>query len=440
MYKRQHYLQNGDYIKIADSAVTFRCDEDAQATDHAYPRPSDPVSGKWIKVHNVTNTTFDIQVLENVPCTNATTHVFQSAVANSIHRGNIIKGGDSVKIQTNSLTFTCAQDDHATNHTYPRSSGSNYSGNAGADPYYNTSIPIADIETTNHTATSASYNPLTGVMTLTVPDHGLTTHTALTATDGSYDPATSVMTLKVGNHGMKDGDKILLTDGAVTFRCDKDDNSTSHTYPRSTDPVSNKWLTISNVTPDYFDVVTGRFFGQNAVTTDAVHTFSSGAQGAIYKANDKIKMDPESIVFTCAKDSHATNHAYPRVSDPSHHEWLPVFSAAQNTFLVHVGKSQDTSVHEFVRALPSGIERPTGKITLNVGKSSNTTEHIFVTAATGAIQTGGNHVHSFVANNALTPTNAGYNPTTGLMTLTINSHGLQFGDRVMLNDLSLIHI
>ena len=153
------------------------------------------------------------------------------------------------------------------------------------------------------------------------------------------------MTLFVQGHGLHDGDKIMLTDGAVTWRCEKDDNSTTHTYPRSTDPISGKWVTVHNVTGDYFDITTGRFFGHNAITNDTVHTFSSGSQGGIWKANDKIKMDPESVTFTCAKDGNATNHAYPRMSDPSHHEWLPISNVNQNTFNVHVGKSQDTSTH-----------------------------------------------------------------------------------------------
>ena len=148
-------------------------------------------------------------------------------------------------------------------------------------------------------------------MTLTVPNHGFTAPSTMTATDGSYDVTTSVMTLFVQGHGLHDGDKIMLTDGAVTWRCEKDDNSTTHTYPRSTDPISGKWVTVHNVTGDYFDITTGRFFGHNAITNDTVHTFSSGSQGGIWKANDKIKMDPESVTFTCAKDGNATNHAYP---------------------------------------------------------------------------------------------------------------------------------
>ena len=39
-----HTLDVGDGIKIADDSLTFECDEDSRATQHTYPRSSDPVS------------------------------------------------------------------------------------------------------------------------------------------------------------------------------------------------------------------------------------------------------------------------------------------------------------------------------------------------------------------------------------------------------------
>lgn len=53
--------------------------------------------------------------------------------------------GDAVKIATNSLTFTCALDNNATPHTYPRSTGQ--------DPYYNKYTLITAV-----TATSITVN------------------------------------------------------------------------------------------------------------------------------------------------------------------------------------------------------------------------------------------------------------------------------------------
>ena len=106
---------------------------------------------------NVTNTTFDVQVLDEVPSTNTTTHTFVSATNNAITRAIVSTGGnykhkfvsgltngvrtggdythtfvsattngihvagDCVYIDDNSLRFTCSQDNHLTQHDYPRS-------------------------------------------------------------------------------------------------------------------------------------------------------------------------------------------------------------------------------------------------------------------------------------------------------------------------------
>ena len=54
-----------------------------------------------------------------------------------------------IKINTNSLTFTCALDGNATNHTYPRATGSSAPG--GFDYAYNTAVAITAISATTIT-------------------------------------------------------------------------------------------------------------------------------------------------------------------------------------------------------------------------------------------------------------------------------------------------
>ena len=88
-----HKLSNGDFIKIADNALTFTCAMDNHATDHTYPRPADPASGSWLKVSNVSGNQFDVQVLSVIPQTNTTLHLFKSAVANSITKSVVKSGG-----------------------------------------------------------------------------------------------------------------------------------------------------------------------------------------------------------------------------------------------------------------------------------------------------------------------------------------------------------
>ncbi len=94
-------------------------------------------------------------------------------------------------------------------------------------------------------------------MDLTLGNHWLKDSTRHTATTASYVAATGVMTVTIPNHGFMVGDKIKIADDALTFTCALDQNSTNHTYPRSTDPKSGKWMSIGTVTDDTFAVQVG---------------------------------------------------------------------------------------------------------------------------------------------------------------------------------------
>ena len=87
-----HGMQTDDYVKIADGAVTFTCAQDNNATNHPYPRATDPISNKWVKISVIDANTFTLQTLASAPSTNTTVHTFVSAVANSIKR-SVVKGG-----------------------------------------------------------------------------------------------------------------------------------------------------------------------------------------------------------------------------------------------------------------------------------------------------------------------------------------------------------
>jgi hypothetical protein len=98
------------------------------------------------------------------------------------------------------------------------------------------------------------------------------------------------------------------------------------------------YFTPSNVT---YDPVTGV-----AVFTINNHGFSDG---------QKIKIAQESLIFTCTLDGNATEHAYPRRTDPAFNNWLSISNATTNTFEVTVGDSTDTSAHTFVRAETNAV-------------------------------------------------------------------------------------
>lgn len=58
----------------------------------------------------------------------------------------------------------------------------------------------------------------------------------------------------MNGHGFINGEHIQIADESLSFTCGLDNNATTHKYPRATDPVSKKWLAISNVATDTFDV------------------------------------------------------------------------------------------------------------------------------------------------------------------------------------------
>ena len=69
-----------------------------------------------------------------------------------------------------------------------------------------------------------------------------------TPTAGSYNPATGVMTLTIGNHAIRVNETITIADNSLTFTCAMDGHATDHTYPRPSDPYSGKKITITETT------------------------------------------------------------------------------------------------------------------------------------------------------------------------------------------------
>ena len=155
-----HGFTNGQRILIKDNSITFTCTKDSNATNHTYPRATDPSSGKWLTISSKTTDTFEVNV---GPANDSTagTHTFVSAVGNSVLGEN-----DAVRIDFNALNFTCGMDGNATQHSYPRS----------GDPAGASILPLVEATTDTFTinigkspvtnfdvtdATSVSYTHLT---------------------------------------------------------------------------------------------------------------------------------------------------------------------------------------------------------------------------------------------------------------------------------------
>ena len=217
------------------------------------------------------------------------------------------------------LGFTCDYGDYAHTFVSAATSSINVTGAGQTQP------------------TGATYDPNTGLMTLTVANHGLPApNPPATISTATYTPSTGVLRLTSTGHGLSNGDYVKLLPNSLTFTCEKDNHATEHSYPRVSDPAYNTWLQVSNVdTPNHkFDVNVG------VSEYTAEYWFKSGTSNNLLRAETTISLDPESLVFTCDKDNHATQHSYPRAKDPSYNKILGVESVPNNnTFTVNVGVS-----------------------------------------------------------------------------------------------------
>ena len=104
-------LANNQYVKFEQGSIRFSCNYGSGGTE-SYPRFTDPARGRYLKISNVSGTTFEVNVgVGNV--TNA--HTFVDADNNGIKRAR-----STVTLDIESLVFKCSQDNYGSEHRYPR--------------------------------------------------------------------------------------------------------------------------------------------------------------------------------------------------------------------------------------------------------------------------------------------------------------------------------
>ena len=116
-----HSMRKGDYVKFDDDSLTFTCAEDGNGSNHTYPRSTDAVSGKWLRIRNVTNDTFKVRVLDFIPSTNTTTHAFVSATSNGLKQKKDQAYDQPLSIVDSSIdriTINVGVSTNSTAHTY----------------------------------------------------------------------------------------------------------------------------------------------------------------------------------------------------------------------------------------------------------------------------------------------------------------------------------
>ena len=365
-----HGFVAGEYVKFDLESISFKCDLDGYTATKAYPRYSDPFLNEWLPIYHVGVNTFSVNVGVS---TIVNAHWFQSATT-----GGLKKARDTVGINTASIRFTCARDNFATEHAYPRPDdpiGGNVSVGIGSTSADTITINVGVSTIVNYGITTAAYTATTGIMTVFSNVHGFNGALPKSVTFATYDAGSGIMTCTVAGHGMVTGNRVQFARDSIRFRCFMDKRKTIKSYPRAKDPADQKWLSVTTVDLDKFTVNVGTSpLVYHSPTSGSFDPFTGLMTVDIgshtLKKGTSVKLKTRGFKFTCALDNHATNHFYPRASGISGPD--PAYNTA-----VKITSTTDTT------------------ITLDVGKSSNQSEHIFVSAAADSVISGGNYIHTF---------------------------------------------
>jgi len=331
--------------------------------------------------------------------------------------GHTLVKGDRVTLDPNSFTFTCDMDGDDAAKTYPR---------PGLDPYAKKTFKVIEAAYAGGTGTTVK---------LDVGASGPNKY--FTPTAATYDAGTGVMSITVGQHGLRVGNGVVLNNNSFTFTCDQDSNVTQHTYPRVGDPLTGKSLSITAVGETQHTPTTAAYSpasGDTTITLSA-HGFSNG---------DYVMIADYGLVYSCVLDNNTVSKGYPRSTDYASGRWLQISDVTTNTFKFNVGPSAYSGDHRFVSAVANSIRRQDGTMTFNVGNagSAASSVHTFVSATANAVKHEPQSPHTFVsvtadavkvANmaEAFTPTDVAYDHISGVMTLTIADHGFTEKDYVI---------
>ena len=178
-----HNFSVGDLCRIDDNGITFKCTLDLN-DPKSYPRPTDPASGKLLKVTAVSGTAkFTVNVGASGP-SDQYTHEFVSAVTGAIKKVN------------RRFNVVASQYNGGPNTKYEV-------------PFQSTTITL-----------NAGY-------------------VALELNDGSGS--------SFAGHNLNSNDKVRIVDNSLIYSCSMDNRNSEHAYPRSTDPASNSEIAIATL-------------------------------------------------------------------------------------------------------------------------------------------------------------------------------------------------
>ena len=383
-----HSLTTSNWVTIADGGITFTCDADNHASTHAYPRSGDPASGKQLAItaEDATTITVNVGISNNEPAELVPGTGYSDGIYNAVLLKNKRGSGTGA---TADITVT----NGSVTNVKLVNAGNGYT----ADDIVGIAPPIIGEQLVKpFLPTNGTYNPSTGDMVLTIGSgHGLIAATTHTPTGATYDPQTGLMVVTIPNHGLKNGDQVKFADGAITFSCGYNGGG-NESYPRSTDPISGKWILALDCTTNTFTVQVLTTFP--STNLDA-HTYVTAGSNSVSFARSTVRIANQSLQFSCTfGGGGAVTKSYPRPDDPigtrGRQRDVPVEAVSTDTITVNA---------------------------LNGTTPTNTDAHTWV----------GLSPYQF------TPTEAHYTPHDGRIIFRLDNHGLRKGERIKIATNSL---
>jgi len=103
--------------------------------------------------------------------------------------------------------------------------------------------------------------------------------TEFDVSNAAYVSGSGIMTLTIGSHSLTTSDSITIRPYSLRFTCSSDSNATFHDYPRTGDPAFNTPLTIDAVTATTIEVNVGA----SPAGQQYAHTFISAIDNAVFQ-------------------------------------------------------------------------------------------------------------------------------------------------------------
>ena len=269
-----------------------------------------------------------------------------------------------------------------------------------------------------------------------------------TPTAVDYTPTTGEFVMTIENHGLELGRYILLSPESFTFTCDTDGNKLELKHPRKSDPAFKSLLPITAVTTNTITLNVG------STGYNGVHTLKEVADDAVIVIGSEITFSDDSNIPADRRNARKQLQANREFIQNYMMDW------ADNEWFFYDSKKCQRDMKDYIvpavlrdmqtgtnfNSIQSGIAYRQGiakvavtdQLTETIGAidflKQETANTVSDPVVIQRIDDGFDEIINIARNNSkkYTPTDATYDPLTGVMVVTIGAHDFQIGDTIII--------